>query len=291
MRAIRDDNTLNVTQKAVLLCAVLRTNEAGKVKASQEVLMEDAGVTPATFYRHMTPEVVGRYFLTEKVNARVRNWFLVSQPETHPVSQYETQETDTQAAPVSQYETQEVVPVSQSESSVSQIETPSTSSSTNIKDVVVHTPTLEVVEPTLKENDNVKTLRERREEGIRPTYLPFGAVVGDAEQLFFYFSLKYKSKTGSQLLESWSNNKAAFADLLGLCTLERGKQLVDYYFSLTRNTYKPIDFCRSWEALHKAEAAKAYEGEDSARKRAESAKRVEAYKARQAELAAQREAS
>lgn len=65
LRHIREDDTLSATQKHVLMCAVLRMNNAtGRVKASHQMLADDASVSTKTVGRVMGDRNVARYFAT-----------------------------------------------------------------------------------------------------------------------------------------------------------------------------------------------------------------------------------
>lgn len=94
-RAIRDDDELQKSEKAMLWAAVLRTDNATrKVKASLAMLAKDAGYRPnaATTVFAETNEPVMRYF--EKVERHLRRtdlWFHPSDRLTMRVSHAESE--------------------------------------------------------------------------------------------------------------------------------------------------------------------------------------------------------
>lgn len=77
MRAIRDDESLSTAQAAILLCAVLRTdNSTMKVKYSLEGLAVDAKCNEKTVRRAMQdPEVLKYFSKVERNSRRVDLWF------------------------------------------------------------------------------------------------------------------------------------------------------------------------------------------------------------------------
>ena len=71
IRVIRDDQELTSTEKLLLLTAVSRTSKSGRVRASQQMLADDAAVTVRTvktFYRGTS---FTYYFNAEKVGRQV----------------------------------------------------------------------------------------------------------------------------------------------------------------------------------------------------------------------------
>lgn len=72
LRILRDDTQLTTAQFAILVAAVLRTdNRNGRVRASQEMLAEDARVTDRTVRNFYRSEAFARYFKSERVGRRL----------------------------------------------------------------------------------------------------------------------------------------------------------------------------------------------------------------------------
>jgi hypothetical protein len=69
MRAIRDDLALDSAgKKSFLLCAALRTNnETSRVRASQQMLAEDASINVRTVRRYMEDPEVAKYFHVQRL--------------------------------------------------------------------------------------------------------------------------------------------------------------------------------------------------------------------------------
>ena len=71
LRRIRDDHDLTSTQKLVLTCAALRTdNSTGRVRASQEDLARDSGLSRQTVNNALHNNRVSHYLTLTKVNRR-----------------------------------------------------------------------------------------------------------------------------------------------------------------------------------------------------------------------------
>lgn len=63
LRSIRSDHSLSTTEKAVLMCMVLRAdNETGQVKASQAMLAVDASAGIRTVERVLASPALRKYF-------------------------------------------------------------------------------------------------------------------------------------------------------------------------------------------------------------------------------------
>lgn len=63
LRALRDDDQLTVHERIVLMCAVLRTDKHGRVRAEQKRIAKDAGVSERTV-RNVLHSRVGQYYFT-----------------------------------------------------------------------------------------------------------------------------------------------------------------------------------------------------------------------------------
>lgn len=144
------------------------------------------------------------------------------------------------------------------------------------------------------EANDEESVQLERNDGLRSTSLPFKDVVDDAESLFLYFLTSYKKVKGSPLLEVWSdpNVKFPMTDVLKSCTLERGRTLVDYYFSnKERNSFSIQEFAKDWHKIHLAEREKSNDRVETRKKMEASRAKVaefEAYKARMAQIAKER---
>lgn len=86
MRAIRDDHDLTTTHKGLLWAAVLRADntgrDAGRVRASLELLAKDAGLSSKSAERAFRDERVLAYFRrVERRTRQVGLWFALT-PDT-----------------------------------------------------------------------------------------------------------------------------------------------------------------------------------------------------------------
>lgn len=84
MRAIRADKALSTTQKALLMCAVLRTDNATcHVRYAVYLLAEDASMTEKTAGKLLKTPEVERYFAkVERTKRTADFWFHPEPPET-----------------------------------------------------------------------------------------------------------------------------------------------------------------------------------------------------------------
>ncbi|MGC5381245.1 hypothetical protein ACPXB1_22495 [Micromonospora sp. DT68] len=101
MRTVRADEKLSASQKAMIVFAALRTNNAdGKVRASLEMIADDAGLSRKTAHRAFgedQPEVMKYFRQVERTRRRVDLWFnlrpdRVAERDTKSHSQNETTE-------------------------------------------------------------------------------------------------------------------------------------------------------------------------------------------------------
>jgi len=94
LRRIRDDQDLTSTERLILMCAVLRTdNSTYRVRATQEHLAKDAGVTTRTIKTFYKSEAFQRYFETTKRGRLVLlSWAQVN--ETEVLSEGYTEEEE-----------------------------------------------------------------------------------------------------------------------------------------------------------------------------------------------------
>ncbi|HWI70244.1 MAG TPA: hypothetical protein VNS88_18075 [Nitrospiraceae bacterium] len=81
LRELRDDDQLTTAEFAVLVAAVLRTdNQTGRVRASQELLARDARISSATIKRVYRSERFRRWFDVTKVGRQVHlTWIGVTE--------------------------------------------------------------------------------------------------------------------------------------------------------------------------------------------------------------------
>ena len=94
MRAIRDDEALSATDKALLWAAVLRADsdsirgrEAGRVRASLELLATDAGLSSKSAGRVFKgPGVLAYFAKVERSTRRVGLWFHLTPETESPVT-------------------------------------------------------------------------------------------------------------------------------------------------------------------------------------------------------------
>ncbi|MFI6243955.1 hypothetical protein ACIBEF_29225 [Micromonospora sp. NPDC050795] len=102
MRAVRGDVELSATEKAMVVFAALRTNNGdGKVRASLEMIAEDAGLSRKTAHRAFgedRPEVLKYFRQVERSRRRVDLWFKL-QPDRVAERDRESHSQPEQAEP------------------------------------------------------------------------------------------------------------------------------------------------------------------------------------------------
>lgn len=95
MRAVREDDGLTASQKALLVFAALRTNNGdGKVRASLELIADDAGLSRKTAHRAFgedQSEVLKYFSRVERSRRRVDIWFNLH-PERDTESRSQTRD-------------------------------------------------------------------------------------------------------------------------------------------------------------------------------------------------------
>ncbi|MEV5765659.1 hypothetical protein AB0L34_13985 [Micromonospora sp. NPDC052213] len=98
MRAVREDDKLTAPQKAVLVFAVLRTNNGdGKVRASLEMIASDAGLSRRTAERALAEDQAEalKYFdRVERSRRRVDLWFKMEPSATESRTRESDRESD-----------------------------------------------------------------------------------------------------------------------------------------------------------------------------------------------------
>ena len=104
MRSVRDDASLSTAEKAFLLCAVLRTNERGRVRASQQMLATDAGLSLSTVKRIYRDGLIGRFFLSTKTGRQLNlTWKPIGVMVTPERCQGDTPSTSIYSSPSTTY--------------------------------------------------------------------------------------------------------------------------------------------------------------------------------------------
>ncbi|MFY1687285.1 hypothetical protein [Plantactinospora sp. WMMB782] len=145
MRAVREDEKLTASQKALLVFTALRTNNGdGKVRASLELIADDAGLSRKTAHRTFgddQPEVLKYFRQVERSRRRVDLWFhlqpdQVAERDTESHSQTEGTEPRGTQSP-----THEKVTESRSEPSGTPCPPRGTQSPTERDTVSRHLPT------------------------------------------------------------------------------------------------------------------------------------------------------
>lgn len=101
MRTVRADEKLSASQKAMIVFAALRANnDDGKVRASLELIADDAGLSRKTAYRAFgedQPEVLKYFRQVERSRRRVDLWFHLNPgeiPERDTESHSEAEATE-----------------------------------------------------------------------------------------------------------------------------------------------------------------------------------------------------